>query len=289
LKNVRLCIVLAGYKDYLMPVVFDRISQFAPKDIDICVVTSGKYSKEICSVCEANSWSYLSTKRNNVALAQNIAIYLHPNAGYIYKLDEDVFITENYFDNMLRAYIHAKEHSLYNPGVIAPLIPVNGYGHIRILEKLGLADVYNIRFEQVKYSSNMDRRIMYDSEVSKFMWGEPISLEDGTICIIPSIDDLNHRFMMDELREFPCPVRFSIGAVMFERQLWEDMTMFRVGRGNYLGGDEVYLCEFCCNYSRPLMVSENVVVGHLAFGPQNEEMKEYFMAHTEKFTFCKSM
>lgn len=50
-----------------------------------------------------------------------------------------------------------------------------------------------------------------------------------------------------------------------------------------MGSDEVYLCTSCCIMSRPLMISENVVVGHLSFGGQNKAMKEYYLQHKETF------
>lgn len=79
----KLCIVLAGYKPFLYEDVFGRIRKYAPDDIDICIITSGLYSKVIDDMCSENGWSYLSTKENNVALVQNLAIDLHKHAEYI--------------------------------------------------------------------------------------------------------------------------------------------------------------------------------------------------------------
>lgn len=140
-----LCIVLAGYKDYLYTPVFSRLKQYAIPNMDICVVSSGKHSDKLMELCEVNEWSYLSTKHNNVSLIQNIAIKFHPDAQYIFKLDEDIFIPKDYFKNMLRAMEHAHT-GYYSPGVIAPLIPVNGYGYMRILEKLNKMDIYRTLF-----------------------------------------------------------------------------------------------------------------------------------------------
>jgi len=274
-KAQKLCVILAGYKEFAYPAVFGRIRRFAPEDLDICVVSSGKFSPELDQLCEENGWSYLSTKENNVARIQNTAIWLHPNARYIYKLDEDVFITEHYFENMLRAYEHARTGE-YAPGVVAPLLNVNGYAHMRILEKLGLKDMFTQRFEPVKYMAGPQRKIENDPDGAKFMWGE-----GG---FVPFIDELNARFAAEPLEERACPIRFSIGAILFERQLWEDMGYLSVDpKGTNMGMDEVEICSFCLINSRPLMVSENVVVGHLSFGTQNGPMKDYFEAHKELF------
>jgi hypothetical protein len=128
------CIVLAGYKPYLYPYVFPRLKRFAPRDMDICIVTAGKCVEPLQELCRENGWSYISTKDNNVALAQNIAINCLPHAKLVFKLDEDIFVTEGFFSKMLAARDHALKGE-YLPGVIAPILPVNGYGHLHVLKR----------------------------------------------------------------------------------------------------------------------------------------------------------
>ena len=272
--NRRLCIILAGYKDYLYPAVLGRVAKYTPDDMDVCICSSGLFSDELSRICKEHNWSYLSTKRNNISLIQNIAIRLHPQAEYIYKLDEDIFVTKDYFNRLHNAYIHASQ-SQYFPGVVAPLIPINGYGHMRILEKLGLLPMFEDMFEVPKYAAGSERKIESDPEAACFFWGE-----GGQI---PSIDEMNERFYADIQEERPCPTRFSIGAILFKRELWEKMGYFPVGSEIGLGKDERHLCAFCCTASRPLMVSENIVVGHFSFSQQNKEMKDYFFSHKHLF------
>lgn len=270
-----LCIILAGYKEFAYPAVFGRIEKYAKKDMDICVVSSGIYSEKLEQICEKNKWSYLSTKDNNVCLIQNVAISKFPNARYIFKLDEDVFVTEGYFDNLLRAYHHAKEGK-FIPGVMAPMLNVNGFAYGLILEKLNLVEKHEEQFGKFKYGAGPDKGIESNAEIAKFMWGNEK--------FVPSIDEMNEQFSKENLREIPCPLRFSIGAILFERDLWDDMGYFKVNRStNGMGKDEVELDSFCCLNSRVLMVSENVVVGHLSFGKQNEIMKQYFMDNMQLF------
>ncbi|WP_455485553.1 hypothetical protein [Gemella sp.] len=276
-KNSKdLCIVLAGYKEFLYPVVLGRLAKFSPKNMDVCIISSGVWSDTLDKICKENSWSYLSTEQNNVSLVQNIAIKNHPNAKYIYKIDEDIFLTENYFENLKAAYKLAKEGD-FEPGVIAPLIPVNGYGHKRVLSKLKLEDVYFEKFGEIsKHMAGHDRYIESNPEVAKFFWGK----DD----YIPTIDELNGIFSAESKKVNPCPIRFSIGAIMFERSLWINMGYFNVDfKGSGLGEDEVQICSYCNLHSKPLMVSENVLVGHLSFGPQNKEMKKFFDQNKDKF------
>ena len=268
----KMVLMLSGYKDYLYDPVFRRFKEHLPEDIDVCIITSGKFVDEIDQLCEKEGWSYLSTKENHVSLVQNVAISLHPNARYIYKLDEDIFICEGFFERMMRAYVHAKEGQ-YEPGVMAPLIPVNGYGHVRVLEKLDLTDKYTELFEKPLYAAGPEHIIENGADVAKFFWGE-----GG---YVPSIDEINRRFGEDPLEERACPIRFIIGAILFERKIWENMHYFSVNMRYPIGTDEEDICAWCVNSSHPLMVSENLVVGHFSFGPQNAAMREYFDSHRD--------
>ena len=100
---------------------------------------------------------------------------------------------------------------------------------------------------------------------------------------------MNELFQAEPLEERPCPIRFSIGAILFERDLWERMGWFDVDlKSSGMGSDEVQLCKYCMLQSRPLMVSENIVAGHFSFGKQNEEMKKYYARNVEKFKGAKN-
>lgn len=68
------------------------------------------------------------------------------------------------------------------------------------------------------------------------------------------------------------------------------MNYFSVERATTgMAQDEIELCSFCCLESRPIMVTENVVVGHFSFGPQTEAMKNYFMENRNKFTIDNTL
>ncbi len=280
-NSEKICIILAGYKEYLYAYVFQRIEMFTPSDVDICVVSSGLFSDKLDEICEKNNWTYISTKENNVCLVQNVAIKEHPHAKYIYKLDEDIFITKGFFEKMFEALEQSKKEP-YNCGVIAPLIPVNGYGHVRVLNKLGLIDKYAEMFEKPMHAAGPDRMIENNPETAMFFWGK------GDY--VPNIDVLNEMFSKDAKSLRPCPIRFSIGAILFERSFIEDMGYFPVDRATSgMAQDEIKLCSFCCIYSRPIIVTENVLVGHFSFGPQTDSMKQYLINNTEKFRVEKNI
>ncbi len=271
-----LVLILAGYKDFCKDVVFERIKRFAPTDADICIISSGLYKEDLSKLASNNGWSYLSTSKNNVCTALNIAIDEFKDAKLIYKLDEDMFITKNFFSSLLNVYQKThKEDFKKNPTFIAPLIPINGFGHTVILEKLNLKEKYEELFEPVIMECGPKRQIENNPETAKFMWGK-----DN---FVPQIDDLDRMLSKNEYETRTCPIRFSIGAILFDRETWVDMGYFNPGTGNGMGCDEIQICKYSKVNSKPIVVSCNTAVGHLSFGKQNPFMKEYFLNNKQVF------
>lgn len=272
-----LLMILAGYKSFLYEDVFVRVKAFTPKHFDICIMSSGLFDETLNQIAAENDWSYLSTAENNIPLVQNVAIMLHPQAEFIYKMDEDIFITEGLFDTLMKTANYVQNHGHYNVGFVAPLIPINGYGHIRILEKLGLLEIYEKTFEPVKYGYHPSKMIQTNPKVAKFFWGE-----GG---FVPSIDQMNAAFQTQKMEYSICPVYFSIGFIHFHRNLWKAMNGWELPPLNSCGPavDERQICKFCVLASAAIVVAENAVVGHLSFVGQNSAMKEYYLTHREKF------
>lgn len=273
-KN-KVCFVLAGYKEFTYEIIFKRLETFLPDDVEVCILSSGKYSDKLSKIAKEHGWSYLSTKRNCVSLIQNVAIDLYDKAQYIYKLDEDIFITKGFFETLYNTYEDCKNNGKYNPGIVAPTIPINGFGHMKILQKYDLEEKYTEMFERPIFAAGRNRMVENNPEAAKFFWGEGKYLSN--------IDEMNRDFSKEELTYDACPIRFSIGAILFERKLWEDMGMLEVKKGSCMGLDEGNICAYCINNSRPIIVSGNSVVGHLSFGNQNKTMEEYFKENKEIF------
>ena len=268
-------IVLSGYKEYLYDIVFGRLKAFLPEDIDVCLITSGKYDRKISQIAENNRWSYLYTKKNKIAIAQNLAIKINPCAKYIYKMDEDIFLTSRSFENLQNTFEYVKTYGESDIGFVAPLIPLNGYGYMKILEEYNLKDLYSEKFEKPLYSSYPTKKIISDPEVAQFFWGK-----GG---YIDNIDELNKHFQDKKPIYYYCPIRFSIGFIYFTRDIWEGMGMFRTVMGSGLGVDEEQICSYCVVKSLPMIISGNSVVGHFSFGPQTPKMIEYLSSAMEYY------
>lgn len=240
----------------------------------------GLFNEKLNKMCEEKKWSYLSVEENKVTLAQNIAIELHKDAKYIYKLDEDMFITKGFFENLKDTYLKVKEEGKYVPGLIAPLININGYSYRRVLEKTNLLNKFEEKFGKAVMDATPGEKILTDGEVAKFLWGnDNEELKD--------IDKISEKFLKGEFKYSASPIRFSIGAILMPREIWKSMGKFNVFRGKDLGEDENQICKYCLIESRPVIVSENVLVGHFSYGPQTSAMKEYYKENKDIFRFKK--
>ena len=248
----KVCFILAGYKSFLYEAVFGRIKKFIPNDIEVCILSSGKYDGKLSIIAKENNWSYLSIKRNNVSLAQNVGINLFKNAKYIYKLDEDIFVTENYFDILFKTFKDCESNGKYRIGFVAPTIPINGFGNYIVLDRFDLLKVYEEKFEKPLHETGPHRMVENNPEVAKFFWG------NGGY--VPSIDEMNEKMNQDEFCYTDCPIKFSIGAILFEREFWENMRMLTVSGGAGVGGDEIQICKYCTLQSRAMIISKNAVV-----------------------------
>lgn len=269
----KVCFVLAGYKEFLWKDIFARLRYFLPSDIEVCILSSGIRSEVLDRYAEENGWSYLSTYRNNITSMQNIALALYDRAEWVYKMDEDIFLTKGCFDKLLSVYQCVEVNEAYDVGYVAPLIPVNAYGYVTILEKLGCLDDFENQFERAIRGGNPNRMIERDHRTAAYMWGynSPVL----------TLDELNRYFEKEEYSI--CGVRFSIGFILFKRKLWEAMGGFTVSGNLDLGLDEVELCQWCVTESMAMVIAENTVVGHFSFGNQTEKMKKLHVFQHELF------
>jgi len=275
-NSQNLLVILAGYKKPLWNNIFDRIAAFVPAEYDVCVVSSGIYSERLDCLCNLNNWSYLFTEENKITQALNIALNLHKKAEYIFKSDEDIFVTKGIFETMSAMYTNFKHLSRYEVGFVSPLIPVNVYGYVRILEILGMEDEWKKQFGEIKHSDGITHHltVLNSSDAAKFFWNEEK---------LNNIDSLAEQLAKKPLSFSICPQRYSIGLVLFRREMWINMRFFPVGEGNNLGVDETHICKYCMIAGRAMVIAENALAGHLAYGPQTNEMLKFYESNKDIF------
>lgn len=281
-KSKDLLVILSGYKEFVWESVFPRIKAYVPKETDVCVVTSGLFNEQLREMCRHYQWSYMSTEKNHVSLVVNLAIWLHPDAEYIYKVDEDIFVTKGIFESMKNTYLQVQENSQYEVGFVTPLIPVNGYGYVRVLEIFACEQLWESRFGELKYTDcYCHHKVIHDNpQAARFLWGEENSAMD-------SLDDMAKQLKKRSFAYSVCSIRYSIGFILFHRNDWIRMGMFPVWEHSNMGSDEIYLCKYCLNQARAIIVDENSIAGHLSYGPQHKEMELFYREHRERFLLPK--
>ena len=271
-------IILAGYKDFLWKKVFARLIDNIPKTYDVCILSSGKTDDRLLQIAKDADWSYMSTNINNLCLAQNLCIEFFDKAKYVFKVDEDIFVTKDCFSTMLNSYQMSARHTPYEVGFVVPQMNVNCVTYHRLLQMRGLFRQFRDAVGKIKITNGLhhNKHILENPEMAKFMWTY-FNIDDPTL--------VSSTFYL-----VPCPVRFSIGMILFERSTWEMMGKFSVeldATEEYkrigMGTDEKDICKYAMMKARPLMIDRRVLVGHFSYGPQTEAMKDFFMQHPEKF------
>jgi hypothetical protein len=277
-QSENLLIILSGYKSLVWESVFPRLRKYVPADFDVVVITSGRVNEELKEMCSAHNWSYVSTERNNVSLAVNLGILLFPEAKYIWKIDEDIIVTEGCFEAMVKTYRHLQQNSRYEIGFVTPLLNVNGYGYVPLLELTNSVGTWERKFGELRVTDCYTHHVaIHDSpEAAMFMWGEG----NPALC---SLDTVAEELSNIPFRYSICPVRYSIGFIMFSRQDWIRMEMFPVTEKMNLGADEEHICQFCLMHARVIAVAENAVAGHLSYGPQHKAMEDFYRQNRQLF------
>lgn len=269
--------MLAGYKPDLWRFVMPRFRAALP-EADICIVSPGLRDDGLADLCRRESWSYLSTATNDVALAQNVCYRLHGAAKMIVKLDEDMFLLPDTITGLLAAYRDIKAEGVVDPGFVAPMIPLNGFCYRYLLEMLGLLDDYEAAFGRARLATS-GLAVHTDPAAARWIW-------ERTAPLAATASRLNSL----ERRVLLCPIQFSIGLIAFERRFWEEIGYFAVHRHRLvaglstLGGDEAYLCARAVEMSRPAVVTTAALAGHFSFGPQYAGLKALLDGRPELFS-----
>lgn len=187
-------------------------------------MTAGYENPVLKERCGREGWSYLWTCENRLSVAQNLAVRCHPAAEWIYKMDEDIFITEGMFGELLDTYEAAAGEGRYCPGIAAPLMAVNGYGYRRILEYLGAVPEYERRFGKAVTGHGA---IFSDLGAAEYMWEKTLPLNG----FAAQMREKGEKYSV-------CCHRFSTGCFLMHRDLWEETGGFKAAPEGVLGVDE---------------------------------------------------
>jgi hypothetical protein len=269
--------LLIGYKPALWPFVIPRIAAAIPAGADVCCLSPGLHSPEVAEIARRHGWSYLATATNDVSLAQNVCLSLHPDAVFVCKIDEDMFLLPQTIARTLAAYEALKASGVADPAFMAPVIPLNGVCYRWVLERLGLLQAFEERFGVARLAT-ANLPVQSDPAAARWIWRRTTPLEVTA-----------ERLAKASVQYLYCAVQFSIGLIVFERAFWEEIGMLPVHRrrralgASTLGGDEAYLCKAAVEKSRPGVVTTDAFAGHFSFGPQYAGMAELLREAPELF------
>ena len=269
-----LLLVIAGFQPYYWDAVFERVkdnqANFS-EDIDVCIcipegITNAK--EQLRSICEKNNWSYLYLKRDMLSQVQNVAIRLHAKAKWIFKIDEDILLSHNYFKKLKDRYMEVNSNADYPVGMMCPLININACCFIKFLESLNKRHEFETRFGKIRVDLRNPHDIIHrSSDAAKFLWECSVPFDE----VAKTIEHQNKgKFFMS-------PVRFSIGAILFTRKYWETIGGFNVGVYGAMGVEEEQVCGNNVNFYEPTYVAEDIFVGHLGYYSQKEICKQFFL------------
>lgn len=266
-----LVLILAGYQEYVWDAVLGRIKKYLPSNYDVCIVSPKVKSSRLINLCISNKWSYFRSKANKLATALNTAIKLHPNAKFIFKLDEDIFVGKNFFNGMIDTYNLAIKEKKYKVGLICPVMNVNGASYNYFLEFKECKDEYIKLFGDSRITCD-DDSVYKDPNAALFLREK----------MFP-IDDTINEFSKRKIGYHQCGIRYSIGAILFTRDTWNNFKGFISPGNGELAWDELCLCSYCINTSSSILICNNVLAGHFGFGCQKKEVKKMFDVNKERF------
>ena len=265
-----LCYILAGYESELWESTIARIEKYQEKCVDICIVSSGKYDSQLELIAKRNKWSYLYTKVNQVCYIQNKVIELHPKAKYIIKMDEDMFVSQDFFSSMIDGMKDVENQGEYHVNFVVPTIPLNCAGYVSYLKGINCLSEYEKRFGRA-YRSRFSA-IFSVEEVAEYLWDT-----------IDSFDNMAEFFSRKEGWNI-VNCYFNIGCIMYTRQRWIMMGKWPENANESgMGTDEAYIYSDGLEKDLAIYELKNVLVGHLAFGHQKKRMMEYYRKNKEKF------
>lgn len=267
-----LCYILAGYEPELYDNTLERVRAFHAEEFDYCIITSGKYEANLEKLASKYNWSYLYTEQNQICYIQNLVIELHPEAEYIIKMDEDIFIGKNFFRRMTDEFHNLEEKGDYRIGFAVPVIPLNCCGYVSYLKLAGEAvkDEYEKRFGRA-YKSRFSA-VLSVEETSEFLWDT-----------MDTFDHMASKFLENKGYDI-LDCYFNIGCIMFSRERWLLMGKWPENwETSGMGEDEAYINQDNTEKDMTIYEIHSVLAGHLAFGPQKQRMHRYYKENKKKF------
>ena len=275
MKEEKLLIILAGFQPYYWDVLFEKTyNSIKDENMDVCVCIPGvdeESKQKLYSICDKYGFSSAYYTQDRLAALQNYTIKKFNSSKYIFKIDEDIVINKNFVSGLMNGLEFSKT-TRNRYGLVVPLINVNVFSYIPFLQSLNKLDEYDRRFGKAMF---WDANIQHNPEVAVFLWNLLGTLSFDEFAA--KIEEINKG------KYIQCPQRYSIGAILFTRDLWEKCGYFKVAKIGQLGYEEEQLCKYLLDNAYYICCCMDTFVGHLGYGRQKDACKEYFDKNIDKF------
>ena len=173
------------------------------------------------------------------------------------------------FEELFDTYQLLEKEKTYEVGIVAPIMAVNSYGYRRILEYENKLEDYEKQYGK----AILGRGDVFSSpDIARYLWNITLPVNS----FATHLKEVGKKYSI-------CYHRFSIGCFLMHRSVWEEMGGFKIAPEGVLGIDEEYLCQWCMNTSRAIVVAERAYAGHFSYGPQTEEMKKFYEVRRDDF------
>lgn len=277
-----LLLIVAGFQEFYWDTVFGRVvkncKQFE-ETIDVCVcVPKGEGEGILNKIryrCEKNGWSLVYLYDDLLAQAQNTAIKLHPYAKWIYKIDEDIIISDNYFSKLKKGYNEAEKQLFAQIGFVTPLLNLNAACVHLFLESIGKLEEMYAKFGDVKirFPNEIDDPIHRSEDFARWIWNISLPFND----VAQEIETINVN------KIYQANVRLSIGAILITRDYWNKIGYFEVARMGAMGVEEGQMNAYSFNFMQAIAIIGDTFAGHLGFFSQKNACRELFENNLQKF------
>lgn len=262
-----LLIILAGKKEFLWDLVFPRIYSNVDSNVDVVIVNPGDInSQKLRNIAKEYNFSYLATKSRRISTALNIAIRDHKNAKWIYKVDDDIFLTGNFLKKLKNTYKNIERNEIWSPGMVIPVQNINNYTYYLFLNTLGLKEKFTEIFGRIRVGTNSSI-IKSNGKAAIWIWKNSLPLN-----IVSETFNRKNKNMGDV-----CPLRCSINAALIKRDLWIRMGGFDTSFPGQLEADEISLNRQILIFDiLQIVVSLDTFVGHFSYASQENAVKKFF-------------
>ena len=204
---------------------------------------------------------------DRLAQAQNTAISLHPSARWIYKIDEDIIISDNYFSKLKNGYYLAEQKLFSQIGFVTPLLNLNAACVYNFLESVDKIKTMNDLFGEVKIRWPNEDLVHGSEEFAKWIWTLSVPFDD----VAKKIE------MRNKNKIYQANIRLSIGAILFTRDYWNRIGGFEVARIGAMGVEETQMNAYSFTRMQAIAIVGDTFAGHLGFYSQKEACKEFFI------------